>query len=343
MAKQLRQILVAIAELEHPPAGVLRKAGTLARAAGAAVELFHAIDVPDPGASYPETVTAEAARERRADIETHCEERLERMARDVALKGVKVTVNASWDYPPHEAIVRRALAAHADLVIAAARPHGRGARLLLRNTDWELIRNCPLPLLLVKSPRPYQKPVILAAVDPFHAHAKPAHLDDRLLEVGGQLAKLLRGSLHIFHAYMPLVTAATTAGVEAAHDQYVERVVDELAERAGIRKAYRHVEMGSVGRELGTVTRRTHASLVVMGAVSRSALARVFIGATAERVLDKVECDILIVKPRGFVSRVARTSAAASIPPPKQRAAGTTRRRSQNRGPAHQDRLPALF
>jgi universal stress protein E len=343
MAKQLRRILVAIAEPEHPPAGALRKAGTLAKAAGAAVELFHAIDVPDPGASYPETVTAEAAQARRSDIESHCEQRLERLARDAAFKGVKVTVNASWDYPPHEAIVRRALAAHADLVIATARPHRRGARLLLRNTDWELIRNCPLPLLLVKSPRAYQKPVILAAVDPFHAHAKPAHLDDRLLEVGGQLAKLLRGSLHIFHAYMPLVSAATTPGVEAAHDQYVERVVDELAERAGIRKANRHVEMGSIGRELSTITRRTHASLVVMGAVSRSALARVFIGATAERVLDKIESDVLIVKPRGFVSRVARTSAAAAIPPPGRRAAGAARRRPHTRRPAPPDRLPALF
>ena len=43
MAKQIRQILVAIGDLKASPRGELRKAGMLARAAGAKVELFHAI------------------------------------------------------------------------------------------------------------------------------------------------------------------------------------------------------------------------------------------------------------------------------------------------------------
>jgi Universal stress protein family len=43
--------------------------------------------------------------------------------------------------------------------------------------------------------------------------------------------------------------------------------------------------------------------------VSRSTLRRIFIGSTAERVLDELRCDVLIVKPRGFESAVAtRTS-----------------------------------
>jgi universal stress protein E len=42
-----------------------------------------------------------------------------------------------------------------------------------------------------------------------------------------------------------------------------------------------------------------------MGAVSRSALQRVFIGNTAERVLDALACDVLVVKPRGTKTRVA--------------------------------------
>jgi universal stress protein E len=39
------------------------------------------------------------------------------------------------------------------------------------------------------------------------------------------------------------------------------------------------------------------ASLVVMGAISRSGLKRIFIGNTAEQVLDSLRCDLLIVKP----------------------------------------------
>jgi universal stress protein E len=43
-----------------------------------------------------------------------------------------------------------------------------------------------------------------------------------------------------------------------------------------------------------------HANVVVMGAVSRSALERAVIGHTAERVLDALDCDVLVIKPPGF-------------------------------------------
>ncbi|MND09065.1 Universal stress protein E [compost metagenome] len=39
------------------------------------------------------------------------------------------------------------------------------------------------------------------------------------------------------------------------------------------------------------------ADLVVIGAVSRGALQRLALGSTAERVLDFVPCDLLIVNP----------------------------------------------
>jgi len=39
----------------------------------------------------------------------------------------------------------------------------------------------------------------------------------------------------------------------------------------------------------------------VIGAISRSRLESALIGHTAERLLDHVPCDLLIVKPDGFV------------------------------------------
>jgi hypothetical protein len=53
-----------------------------------------------------------------------------------------------------------------------------------------------------------------------------------------------------------------------------------------------------------------------MGAVSRSALKRAFIGHTAERVIDAVHCDVVIVKPRSFKTSVGRKPNAAVIPVP---------------------------
>ena len=154
-----------------------------------------------------------------ATTETHgpaktrkVEQRLDSFTRLPFFHGLKITSHSNLDYPPHEAIIRRAIKTPADLVIVATRTRGLTGRLLLRNTDWELIRQCPCPLLLVKSPRANAKSVVLVAVDPFHTHSKPVNLDKRLLDFGGAITRLFKGSLHAFHAYMPLVDFAPIPG-----------------------------------------------------------------------------------------------------------------------------------
>ena len=146
-----------------------------------------------------------------------------------------------------------------------------------------------------------------------------------LLDAGKLFARLLRGSLHIFHAYMPIITVqplpvgaaplvTLPPEAEEAHGRQVARVIDQLAGRAAIPPKRRHLYMGDVAEELRAAARQTRASLAVMGAVSRSALARLFIGNTAERVLDRLDCDVLVVKPRGFKSGVSRRKSARPLP-----------------------------
>lgn len=329
MTTPIRRILVAIGDLRHAPKNELRKAATLARKSGASIELFHAITEPDPGRRYPETATAKSVAQRRTATATKRQHSLQQMARDPSLRGLEVTCTASWDFPPHEAIVRRAHSIRADLVIAATRRHHFGARLLLTNTDWELIRLCPVPVLLVKSRRPYKSPVVVVAVDPFHSHVRPADLDRKLVDTGAGIAKLLRGNVHVFHSYLPLMSVEALAGAppvmlppdaELAHEELIAREVEDLAAKAGVPPKRCHLCMGGVADELDAATRRTHADIVVMGAVSRSALARIFIGNAAERVLDRLSCDVLVVKPRGFKSKVfARPAVAVTALGPRAR------------------------
>jgi universal stress protein E len=164
---------------------------------------------------------------------------------------------------------------------------------------------------------------VLAAVDPFHAHARPADLDARLLETGGAIAGLLRGRFRVFHAYWPLVAVqpvVAAAGslvmvppeADTAHTQQVMRAIGELADKAGIPRSRCHLRMGEVADQLSVFARRTGTAIVVMGAVSRSAIKRFFIGNAAERTLDRLNCDVLVVKPRGFRSGVERAPAVAS-------------------------------
>jgi nucleotide-binding universal stress UspA family protein len=47
---------------------------------------------------------------------------------------------------------------------------------------------------------------------------------------------------------------------------------------------------------IAEVARDTGSAIVVMGAISRSGMKRVFIGNTAELILDAIGCDVLVVK-----------------------------------------------
>ena len=65
-----------------------------------------------------------------------------------------------------------------------------------------------------------------------------------------------------------------------------------------------HLIAGLTHEELPELAEKMKADVVVMGAVSRNRWKRLFIGATAERTLEHLPCDLLIVKPDWFQTPV---------------------------------------
>jgi universal stress protein E len=61
-----------------------------------------------------------------------------------------------------------------------------------------------------------------------------------------------------------------------------------------------HLVSGLAHEKLPVLAKELNASVVVMGAVARNRLKRLFIGATAERTLEELPCDLLIIKPDWF-------------------------------------------
>jgi universal stress protein E len=64
------------------------------------------------------------------------------------------------------------------------------------------------------------------------------------------------------------------------------------------------LEQGSAADVIPRVVERLGADVLVMGAVSRSRLQELFVGSTAERVLDRIACDVLVVKPGDFLEKL---------------------------------------
>lgn len=302
----LRKILVAVKRLEANSLPAVLKAAQIARAFGADVELFHALSDP----VYLDLCEIDQIGEDRpkAKLQTDAKRKLEAIADRLRAHGIHVKVSVSWDFPAYEAIVRQALKAKADLIVVQRYGAKHTAPALMQLTDWELVKISPVPALLVKNPRPYRHPGILAAVDPSHRLGKTFELDRSILRASSALSEGLGGTLHAVHAYnaLPFFGIPPTATVEL-----IDTMAQQARRRASLRfdRTLRTVNIAKSRRYLlparpieaiTETARRNRSAIVVMGALSRSGLSRLLIGNTAEKILDELACDILVIKPSTF-------------------------------------------
>ena len=316
----IRRILVAVKDPVARSQPAVVKAAQIARALGARLELFHAITAPLYADLYREGDGGWRDIEKKTQAEV-CK-RLASIAHRL-LRGGLVEVAAEWDFPVYEAVVRHAHRTKADLLVAERHAGRHIAPWLLHLNDWELLRLSPIPVLLVKRSGAYRHPVILAAVDPTHAD-KPAKLDGVILRVGAAVCDSLRGTLHVLHAHASVLSG--TRATDAFSPDRAERINSEFVAAAKVRldrllrsttipRKRRHLSGRRPVEAIQETVRITHSDIVVMGAVSRSGLKRLFIGNTAESLLDELACDLLIVKPHGFVNRVPATGRGTRVIP----------------------------
>ena len=310
--KSICRVLVGVRDLESRALPAVRKAAALAEAFGAELVLFHAMAVPVT--ALPLVYRAGGFRKFERGLKQAAVSLLERIAEPLRSDKLAVRVEADWDYPVHEALVRQARRIKADLVVAHAHAGLRLAPWLLHLTDWELLRTCPEPVLIVKSNRPWQRPRVLAAIDPVHAFAKPAGLDEEILKAGLQICKGLRGTLHAMHAYVPEMNPKTVgvsphviARIARNSEASARLAFDRALRSVRVPPSRRHWHWGSPAEAIPRAARGLRAQVVVMGAVSRSGLRRIVIGNTAERILGDLACDVLVVKPQRFVTQVSRS------------------------------------
>ena len=320
--KRIQRILVIVdphAE-DHP---VVDRAVDLAKHLEMGIDLFSCYYEP-PMASevvaafLPYTDNCEATLRQQLAL-------LHDLAQPYKKDNVDITIKAAWDSPRCEGIVREVLRSTPRFVMKETRYHSVISRALFSNTDWQLIRHCPVPLWLVKSDGDLSEPTIMAAVDPLNVADQDASLDALILSEAFDLSAQLGGAVHAVHAFdvAPDIAAAGTSIVSVSSmnvDDIIEKAkvvhtaaLAELTIRFTIPDDQVHMQTGKAVELLPYMARELYAKLVVMGAVNRGRLEQVVIGSTAERVLDHLPCDVLIIKPAGFVSPITLESVPRSF------------------------------
>ena len=290
-------VVVDLTAGAHQPA--LERAAWLAKRAGGRLELF-ACDFDADLETDHITAVWNAQPGPRERLLLRRRSQLEELAAPLRKQGLTVTVDVVWDHPFELAIVKKAAAHDYWLVAKDTHHHNLIQRTLLTNVDWHLIRECPVPLLLVQDRKLAAEPNVFAAVDPVNEHDKPAALDDRIFTFAADLSRVLRGHLHVVHSYSTPLGAelppAIAKVIAQEHRVAMAKFLDTHAALGG----RRHLYEGLAHDCLQKAAEEHAADFVVMGAVARRGLKRLFIGSTAERVLDRLPCDLVIIKPLEF-------------------------------------------
>jgi universal stress protein E len=282
-------------------APALRRAAAIAKASGAAIEVFDPVYEPALEAYYGSRNVYDPVRERLVKSRQTVADNVAVRLRD---DGLAASAAAVWADRVDRSVARRVLEGGFDLVVTASTSQ-EGSHPT--HADWRLVSMCPVPVLICRDgdTQPYRR--IAAAVDPLHAHAKPAELDDAILAHAKAIGELSGAQLAVVHCFVPLSQLAT--GIEAdlpwsdtqqAFDDAITSTLHALLDKAGLSGATLRLLPGRPEAELRKMAEQGEADLVVMGALSRSGLRALLVGSTAERFMRRSQVDVLFVNPPGM-------------------------------------------
>ena len=229
---------------------------------------------------------------------------LEALAREANAAGVRselvIVRERAW-----LEIIRRVQRRENDLVVVARRNQlDAGA---LGGIARKLMRKCPCPVWVVKLEGALEPRTIVAATD-------FSEVGNLAVVLAADLARVASSELHVVHAWQAPIVVPVASELEApplapAELEELQKTVEERLEST-LRpldlpvSTRRHVPCEAPSRAIRELVEKISADLLVMGTVSRAGIAGLLMGNTAERLLDRVHCSMLTVKPSEFVSPV---------------------------------------
>jgi len=238
---------------------------------------------------------------------------LQEFAAPLKQDGLRVSTKVQVGTPFLE-IIREVISHKRDLVMMTAEGKGGLKDRLFGSTSLHLMRKCPCPVLVIKPTRQKRFPRILAAVDADPADGTQDALNASILQLASSLARQESAELHVVHAWTaPAETLLRGRARVSEVDirTYVRqegaghrRTLDELLAKHTDGTARIHLVKGNADSVIIRIAKTAKVDLLVIGTVCRTGIPGFFIGNTAEKVLDEVDCSVLTIKPEGFQSPV---------------------------------------
>jgi universal stress protein E len=213
------------------------------------------------------------------DLVTRTEHWIERLVDRPRGEGLEVAIRVESRPDWRNAVAAAASESGSDLVVKTASPHGALTRRLMETSDWSLLRSCARPVLLVSSLRSTVPTIVLAAVKLKPTDDVHLALNERVVDSSHQIAASLGAELHAVTVYK-------------GEDIYFDR--QRFADACRLPRNRVHATEGSSFQGIAEVAEQIGAGVVIIGSAQNPSNGSA-VGATAERVIDQVSADVVVL------------------------------------------------
>ena len=214
----------------------------------------------------------------RAEEQARIEKWVERMAERGRSLGITVVTEVEIKPNWREAITDAVARQPCNVAIKNMTNQSRLTRLVRETSDWKLLRDTVCPLLLVKSYARRDIRKVLVAIK----HRTDSDIyetaNDRLLKTGRGIAESLGAELYVMTAYQA--------------EDYPDR--QKFADRCGLPRNRVRASIGAPESVIASVAQELQPDLLVIARVGKPG-SRKKVGRTAEKVIDGLYCNILVL------------------------------------------------
>lgn len=296
----INHILVVL-DNEHPEQHAFDRALALASSVNADITILGSCF--EAYCEDNSSLEAETKNEIKTALINHKQRWLDSFVEEAKKNGIEISTEVHWQKSLYSAVMASMNTSDFDLVIKGTKPHSLVDRIFT-HSDWNLLRYSQAPVLLVKSAKPWVNNRILASIDATSHDKGHRLINENILDYAEHLADHLKTDLHLVNSY-PMVALAFAMVPEVTAPDDIQKYISEqhktecefYAKKYNINDDHIHITEGDPDDVVEVMTKEIDADLVVIGSVGRGGWSGVLLGNTAERIVDRVSCDVLVIKP----------------------------------------------
>ncbi|HGJ5899745.1 universal stress protein UspE [Arsenophonus apicola] len=224
--------------------------------------------------------------------------------------GIDIEIKVIWHNRPYEAIIQEVIADKHDLLLKMTHQNDRFDAMIFTPLDWHLLRKCPCAVWMVKDKVWPNDGAIVVAVNLSNEESYHDKLNIKLIQETKNISNRIVKNPHI-HLVSAYPIAPINIAIElpdfdpniynqALRGQHLI-AMKKLRQKFTIDEKYTHVVEGPVENIIPEICDELHAGIVILGILGRTGISAAFLGNTAEQIIDKLRCDLLAIKPDGFI------------------------------------------